>query len=85
MYKISRKFNFRLIHISTDCVFSGNSFQVIKNMITRWFIKYAKTKSLGEINKKDALTLRTSVVGPQIKDGNELFHWFMKQKGEIRL
>ena len=42
-----------------------------------------KTKSLGEINKKDALTIRTSVVGPQIKGRGELFHWFMNQSGEI--
>jgi len=85
LYKISRKFNFKLIHISTDCVFSGNSISSYKEYdLPDGLSNYAKTKSLGEINKKDALTLRTSVVGPQIKDGNELFHWFMKQTGEIK-
>ena len=44
---------------------------------------YSRTKALGEINQNDALTIRTSVVGPQLKDGSELFHWFMKQSGEI--
>ncbi len=85
LHKISKKFNFRLIHISTDCVFSGNSISSYKECdLPDGLSNYAKTKSLGEINKKDALTIRTSVVGPQIKDGDELFHWFMKQSGEIK-
>jgi len=75
----------KLIHISTDCVFSGDK----KESYTETDIPdgkdiYARTKALGEIISDKHLTLRTSVVGPELKnDGEELFHWFMKQSGTI--
>lgn len=75
----------KLIHISTDCVFSGNS---IGNYTEDSFRDgddiYARSKSLGEIINNKDVTIRTSIIGPEIKeDGEGLFHWFMKQKGEI--
>lgn len=75
----------KLIHISTDCVFSGNK----KEAYTETDEKdgkdtYAKAKGLGEIINNKHLTVRTSVVGPELKtDGEELFHWFMNQSGTI--
>ena len=85
LMKLSDEINCKLIHISTDCVFSG-----LKNTPYNEFdFKdgediYAKTKGLGEIINDRHLTLRTSVIGPELKsDGEELFHWFMNQKGEI--
>lgn len=41
------------------------------------------TKALGEIRSNHHVTLRTSIIGPELKDGIGLFHWFMKQKGRI--
>lgn len=75
----------KLIHISTDCVFSGNqTIPYIETDIKDGAGIYAKTKSLGEINNEKHLTLRTSVVGPELKeDGEELFHWFMTQSKRI--
>lgn len=79
--KFSNAINSKLIHISTDCVFSGDK----KKPYTETDEKdgrsiYSKTKSLGEVIDKKNLTLRTSVVGPQLNDNvEELFHWFMKQ------
>jgi dTDP-4-dehydrorhamnose reductase len=74
----------KLIHISTDCVFSGKKGQYIENDEKDGKDTYAKTKGLGEIINDKHLTLRTSVVGPELKiDGEELFHWFMLQKGKI--
>jgi len=74
----------KLIHISTDCVFSGK-----KGAYTEADIKdaddiYGRAKALGEIIDDKHLTLRTSVVGPELKDGEELFHWFMFQQGKIQ-
>ncbi len=76
----------KLIHISTDCVFSGNKQEpYIESDEKDGKDIYAKTKALGEVINKKHLTLRTSVVGPELKDeGEELFHWFMKQKGTIK-
>lgn len=85
LLKVANKINAKLIHISTDCVFSGKK----KSPYFEDDEKdgkdiYAKTKSLGEINNNKHLTLRTSVVGPELKsNGEELFHWFMNQSGTI--
>jgi len=83
--RLADKINAKLIHISTDCVFSGDK----KKPYVETDEKdgrgiYAKTKGLGEIVSDKHLTLRTSVVGPELKtDGEELFHWFMNQQGDI--
>lgn len=75
----------KLIHISTDCVFSGGKKEpYLENDIKDGGDTYAKTKGLGEIINNKHLTLRTSVVGPELKtNGEELFHWFMNQTGII--
>jgi dTDP-4-dehydrorhamnose reductase len=75
----------KLIHISTDCVFSGKkSSSYIETDIPDGEGFYARSKGLGEILSNHHLTLRTSVVGPELKsDGEELFHWFMGQSDDI--
>lgn len=74
----------KLIHISTDCVFSGEKGKYIENDEQDGKDIYAKTKSLGEINDGKHLTIRTSIIGPELKKSGEgLFHWFMSQEGEI--
>lgn len=82
---LADKINAKLIHISTDCVFSGDKKQpYIETDEKDGRGTYAKTKGLGEIVNEKHLTLRTSVVGPELKnDGEELFHWFMSQTSEI--
>ena len=78
------KYNFKLIHISTDCVFSGMEGSYKEDSFRNGIGFYAQTKALGEvINSKD-LTIRTSIVGPELKkDGIGLFHWFMTQNDQI--
>jgi len=73
----------KLIHISTDCVFSGEKGSYVENDIRDADDTYGRAKALGEVVESPHVTLRTSVVGPEIKDGEELFHWFMKQTGGI--
>jgi dTDP-4-dehydrorhamnose reductase len=85
LHRLADIINAKLIHISTDCVFSGDK----KKPYVETDEKdgrgiYAKTKGLGEIINDQHLTLRTSVVGPELKnDGEELFHWFMNQSNGI--
>ncbi len=83
--RLADKINAKLIHISTDCVFSGDKKEpYIETDEKDGRGVYAKTKGLGEVISDKHLTLRTSVVGPELKnDGEELFHWFMGQSGEI--
>jgi len=86
LMRLADEINSKLIHISTDCVFSGNKQSAyVENDFKDGLDTYAKTKGIGEIISDTHLTLRTSVVGPELKtDGEELFHWFMNQKGVIK-
>lgn len=83
--RLSDEVNAKLIHISTDCVFSGKKGNYTENDFRDADDVYGRSKALGEvINDKD-LTLRTSIIGPEIKENGEgLFHWFMMQSGEIK-
>ena len=82
--KISKNIGAKLIHISTDCVFSGNKGGYIESDVKDGKGVYSQTKILGEIEDDANLTLRTSIIGPELKDNGEgLFHWFMSQQGDI--
>jgi len=81
---IANSINSKLIHISTDCVFSGSKGQYVETDMRDGSGVYAQTKILGEVVDNIHLTLRTSIVGPELKrNGEGLFHWFMKQNGSI--
>jgi dTDP-4-dehydrorhamnose reductase len=82
--KIAENINSKLIQISTDCVFSGSKGQYIETDLRDGQGVYSKTKILGEIIDDTHLTLRTSIIGPELKkNGEGLFHWFMNQAGDI--
>lgn len=81
---ISAKIESKLIHISTDCVFSGKKGQYIEIDDTDGQDIYAKTKILGEVIDNYNLTIRTSLIGKEVKNNGEgLFSWFTKQSGTI--
>ena len=76
--------NIKVIHLSTDCVFLGDTGNYSEVSITDGKDLYAKTKILGEINNNKDLTVRTSIIGPELKEnGTGLFHWFMKQRETV--
>jgi dTDP-4-dehydrorhamnose reductase len=78
------KYGGRLIHVSTDCVFSGSKGLYVEEDFRDADDVYGRTKALGEINTAPHLTLRTSIVGPELKlKGEGLFHWFMNQSGNV--
>ena len=75
--------NSKLIHISTDCVFSGNKGSYIENDVSDASTIYGTTKYLGEIVDDYNITLRTSIIGPELKsNGQGLLDWFLKQKNQ---
>ncbi|MBH0172862.1 SDR family oxidoreductase [Fictibacillus sp. 23RED33] len=74
----------KLIHISTDCVFSGHQGNYNEESVPDGLSMYAKTKQLGEIKTEPHLTIRTSIIGPELKNGIGLFNWFIQQKGIIK-
>ncbi|XOK60433.1 dTDP-4-dehydrorhamnose reductase family protein [Paenibacillus elgii] len=74
----------KIIHLSTDCVFSGSSGGYTESSPTDGMTMYDRSKALGEILNEKDLTFRMSIIGPDITiNGVGLFNWFMKQKGEI--
>jgi dTDP-4-dehydrorhamnose reductase len=74
----------RLIHLSTDCVFSGKNPPYREDSMYDGEIFYDRSKALGEIINDKDLTFRMSIVGPELrKDGIGLFNWFNNQTGEI--
>lgn len=75
----------RIIHISTDCVFSGKRGHYLEDDFMEGDTLYDRTKALGEIKNHKDLTFRMSIIGPDIsKNGIGLFNWFMTQRGVIR-
>jgi len=81
----AESYNFRLFLISTDCVFSGSRGDYLESDPADAHSVYGKSKSLGEVSGPCTLTIRTSIIGPELKpDGIGLFHWFMRQKGDIQ-
>ena len=82
--KILREYGGKLIHVSTDCVFSGHKGGYLENDIKDATDTYGLSKSLGEVINDIDLTIRTSIIGPELKKkGEGLFHWYMNQEGEI--
>lgn len=74
----------KFIHMSTDCVFQGNSGPYHENSFPDGDLFYDRTKALGEINDSKNLTFRNSIIGPDIHfEGTGLFNWFMNQNDEI--
>lgn len=74
----------QVIHMSTDCVFSGKRGSYTEDDFQDGETFYDKSKALGEICDDKNITLRNSIVGPDINpNGIGLFNWFMRQKSEI--
>ncbi|HZH59120.1 MAG TPA: sugar nucleotide-binding protein, partial [Metabacillus sp.] len=74
----------KLIHLSTDCVFSGKSPPYIESSFRDGEKFYDRTKALGEVVDTKNLTFRNSLIGPDMNSkGIGLFNWFMKQEGSI--
>ena len=74
----------QIIHMSTDCVFSGKRGEYTEMDFRDGETFYDRSKALGELDDRKNITLRNSIVGPDINpNGIGLMNWFMKQSGEI--
>ncbi|MBQ7258147.1 MAG: sugar nucleotide-binding protein [Abditibacteriota bacterium] len=84
LVKITQDIKTRIIHLSTDCVFSGKDGNYTEFSFPDGQTFYDRTKALGEINDYKNITIRCSIVGPDIKEeGIGLLNWFMKQNNQI--
>ncbi len=74
----------KLIHMSTDCVFSGKTGNYIETSFRDGETFYDRSKALGEVADNKNLTFRNSIIGPDMNEnGIGLFNWFMKQNSTI--
>lgn len=74
----------RVIHMSTDCVFDGKKGAYTEDDLSNATDSYGKTKALGELQEKHTVTLRTSIIGPELHHHTSLLDWVLAQSGTIR-
>lgn len=74
----------RLIHLSTDCVFSGGKGRYVESDVPDAVELYGRTKYLGECDYEHSVTLRTSFFGTELRHKSGLIEWFLAQSGSIK-
>jgi len=74
----------RLIHISTDCVFSGEKGRYAEDDFADARDVYGKSKALGELHYPHTITLRTSTIGHELQSQYGLLDWFLSQEGRCK-
>jgi len=83
--EVTQNISTQIIHLSTDCVFSGKRGNYTEDDFPDGETFYDRSKALGELIDNKNITFRNSIVGPDINEnGIGLFNWFMKQNGSIR-
>ncbi len=82
--KVTEGTDIQVIQMSTDCVFSGKTGGYTEDSVPDGTLFYDRSKAIGELVDGKNITLRTSIVGPDIKEsGIGLLNWFMKQTGMV--
>ncbi len=74
----------RLVHISTDCVFSGMKGGYVESDFPDANDLYGRSKLLGEVTGSHCVTLRTSIIGLELARKKSLIEWYLAQRGEIK-
>lgn len=75
----------RMIHVSTDCVFTGRKGDYLESDAPDADDLYGRSKLLGEVDYPHAITLRTSIIGEELGGGaNGLVGWFLAQSGQVK-
>jgi dTDP-4-dehydrorhamnose reductase len=74
----------RLVHLSTDCVFSGHKGNYGDDESSDADDLYGRSKALGEVREGHCITLRTSHIGRELSRKTGLLEWFLAQHGQIR-
>ena len=74
----------RLVHISTDCIFSGAKGMYTEADMSDAKDLYGRSKYLGEVDYPHAITLRTSIIGHELNGGHSLLGWFLAQQDSVK-
>lgn len=76
--------NSRLIHMSTDCVFSGKKGSYSEDDLPDAQDLYGRSKLLGEVIYPHTVTLRTSIIGHELQSSHGLVGWFLSQECDVK-
>jgi len=82
--EMCQSINARMIHLSTDCVFSGSKGKYRENDPSDAIDLYGKTKYLGEVQSPHCVTLRSSIIGLELARNTGLIEWFLAQQEQIK-
>ncbi|PHV48987.1 NAD(P)-dependent oxidoreductase [Janthinobacterium sp. BJB301] len=74
----------RLIHVSTDCVFSGSKGNYLESDASDAKDLYGRSKFMGEVDYPHCITLRTSIIGHELNSAKSLVGWFLAQQGSVK-
>ena len=74
----------RMVHMSTDCIFSGRDGFYDEQAVSDAEDLYGRSKFLGEVNQPHVVTLRKSTIGLELGGAHGLVEWFLAQRGTIR-
>ena len=83
LQQLCRATGARLIHFSTDCVFSGRTGRYTEDDPSDALDLYGRSKFLGETSGEGALTIRSSVIGRELSTTSGLVEWFLSQRGGV--
>jgi dTDP-4-dehydrorhamnose reductase len=81
---VCKEIGARLVHMSTDCVFSGRKGSYKETDFADADDLYGRTKYLGEVRAANCITLRTSIIGRELSRKTALLEWFLAQRGSVR-
>ena len=79
---LAAEHSFRLITVSTDCVFSGSRGMYREQDVPDALDLYGQSKHWGEVSGKNCLTLRTSIIGRELSSGHSLIEWFLGNENQ---
>lgn len=79
--QLSEKYGFYLLCISTDCVFLGDKGNYREDDPADALDLYGRSKNLGEVTGENCLTIRTSIIGRELRSSHSLVEWFLSSRG----
>lgn len=82
--EICAKHNAKMIHFSTDCVFTGSKGNYKEEDLADARDTYGLSKFMGEVDYPHTLTLRTSIIGHELNSNVSLIDWFLSQSTECK-
>ncbi len=84
LWRMCRMAGAKLVHISTDCVFDGARGRYSEGDAPNATDLYGISKHMGEVMGPGAVTLRTSIIGHELRGAHGLIEWFLGQRGTVR-